>query len=48
MQKMNTLNNSTIDTKNLVGENVDDMTKTFGTFKAGQQKMIMMIFTILF
>lgn len=34
MQKMNTLNNSTIDTKNLVGENVDDMTKTFGTFKA--------------
>lgn len=32
--KNDTLNNSTIDTKNLVGENVDDMTKTFGTFKA--------------
>ena len=35
MQKMNTLNNSAIiDAKNLVDENVDDMTKKFGTFKA--------------
>lgn len=37
-QKMNTLNSSTVNTKNLVGENVDDMTKTFGTFKAATKK----------
>ncbi len=37
-QKMNTLNSSTINTKNLVGESVDNMSKTFGTFKVVTKK----------